>query len=363
MSSRCTRRRGAAAAARSPRGPPAGCRASRAPTSTSARRPSAASRRTTSPTKSGLPSVSAWIVAASSAAAPSPARQLDVARDVGRGQAAEVDPAGHRLARQLGEGRQRAGRARSGRRRGRCRRRGSGCRRAHPRRIAATAATARRRRAGRRGRSRADARRPRSAGSGPPSRRAGSGRPRPRAGRLRQVGEELAQLGHDLGEVRGAGRELRAQRLRVALLDVARAATAPTASRPGRRPPPSSGRRARGRRAPARGAITSSARRLLPMPGSPTSRNKPARPATRGLEAGEQLVELGLAPDEDAAGSAPRPPAPGAPTDEVERGVLPQDRLLELAQLRPGSIPSSSTSRRVVLPGRPPSASAWRPER
>ena len=152
--------------------------------------------------------------------------------------------------------------------------------RARGRRTAGAAATARRPRGGRRGRARAAASPRRSAGTAAVASKRRKRAPSDSATRgLRQVGEQLAELGQDLRELGRAGAELLAQCLRLGCRARRRAATASTASRPARRPPPSSARRAPRRRAPARARSSSSASRLLPIPGSPPIRNEP--PAAR----------------------------------------------------------------------------------
>ena len=76
---------------------------------------------------------------------------------------------------------------------------------------------------------------------------------------------------------------------------------------------------------------SSSASRVLPTPLSPLTRKSRPRPAAASSSAARELVELAVASDEDAGGAAAGPrrrPRAG----EVERGVLAQDRLLELLQ-------------------------------
>ena len=94
----------------------------------------------------------------------------------------------------------------------------------------------------------------------------------------RQIGEALAQLWQDLGELGGTAPELGAQSVPIALAYVAAE---------GLHPGPVRGRAARLPAAPdehARAAgprvrRSSSARRLLPMPGSPESKKDRPRPA------------------------------------------------------------------------------------
>ena len=161
----------------------------------SPRRPSASSSRTTSATKSALPSVSAWIAATSSSGGRVAGRELDVLGDVALAQAVERDLARVRLAHELGEG----GRQRVAERRvdvavGADDQAG-GCPRSRARRSAAAGATARRRRGRRRGRRPAAVTRPRAAGRSRPPRRAGSGRRRLSSAGTWQVREQLASSG------------------------------------------------------------------------------------------------------------------------------------------------------------------------
>ena len=71
---------------------------------TSSRRPSEASSRTSSPTNSGLPSVSRWIAASELLAWRRACGQLDQAGDLGHVEPTESDRAGDRLAANLGHG-------------------------------------------------------------------------------------------------------------------------------------------------------------------------------------------------------------------------------------------------------------------
>ena len=129
-----------------------------------------------------------------------------------------------------------------------------------------------------------------------------------------------------------------------------RAATAPRASTRGRRPPPSSGRRSPWRRAPGAVAISSSASRLLPMPGSPTRRTSRPRPAKARHRGPDELGELAPRVPRRRRGEGSR--CRFVHGGVVERRILAQDRLAEAPQLAPGSIPSSSA--RPSAPGTPP---------
>ena len=101
------------------------------------------------------------------------------------------------------------------------RRRGSGPRRAPGRGTAASAATACRLRAGRRAPAPVDLSPPYASGT-PPSRRRGGSAPCPdlASATAPPAGQELADLGHELSDVRGSTAKLRRKRARIAGADV-----------------------------------------------------------------------------------------------------------------------------------------------
>ena len=170
----------------------------------------------------------------------------------------------------------------------------------------------------------------RSAGTAAVASKSRKRAPSDSAGRAPAGREELAQLGQDLRELGRAGAELRAQRLRLGCRARTRAATAPTASTRARRPPPSSGRRAPRRRAP-RARVE-----LLGEPALADARlagEQEQAPAARErvVEAGGELGELALAPDERAASRSSA--AGSAARAQVERaGPAARIACCELAQ-------------------------------
>ena len=96
------------------------------------------------------------------------------------------------------------------------------------------------------------------------------------------------------------------------------------------------------------------------MPGSPTSRKRRPRPANGVVEAGDELGQLALAADERARAG----PAVGLRgRGEVERRVLAQDRLLELAQLAAGLDAELVDERAGAPPGRPRARPPGGPQR
>ena len=261
------------------------------------RTPSTESRRTISPTKSGLPSVSSYSAATSWRGCDLRRRQLDVLRDLRLAEPGERQAAGHGLAGELGQhlgqrpSRNRIDVAIGGQQEdvGSSRARGRGSARA--------AARARRRRGDHRGRAGSVGLLSCCAGTAQSRRTGESALPRARSGGgIGQVGETLAQLGEDLGELLGAGSEMRAQRGRLVLAHVGAQGLHPgpvggSATRlPAAADQHASPAATRARR------MTSSARRLLPMPGSPTSKNRRPRPANASSR-----------PAMSSASSAPRP--------------------------------------------------------
>ena len=140
--------------------------------------------------------------------------------------------------------------------------------------------------------------------------------------------------------------ELRAQRGRVGVAHVRCAGTAPRASRRARRRPPSSDRR--GRSAPrARRARESAPRRgrLLPIPGSPTSRNRRPCPANASSSPATSSAELARASRRTRCARRLRPSAPAPAKLEA---CSPGFRIVALqlnAARGPGSRPSCDNQR------------------
>ena len=322
----------------------------RARISTSARSPSAASRRTTSPTKNGLPSVSAWIAVTSSAGRCRSDAELDVARNVRGREPANLDAMRHLLAGEL------------------CKRRSEGI--AHRRvdvavcaddEYPAVAQLTRRSPSSSSEGSSAACRSSRTRTSGHTAaaffrKRAAESKSRMRAPSASSEGSG------SLGRARAAqGRSERDRRHRP------RAASAELPARPARCPsaataPPAS---RRGRRLPApadehacpalaRWRITSSARRLLPMPGSPASRNRRPRPATVASSPPRSSSTSDSRPTRIPATRSVASPAPLAET-RSSPGSCRRIALSSSRNVRPGSIPSPSTS------GRPDGPRAPRP--
>ena len=141
------------------------------------------------------------------------------------------------------------------------------------------------------------------------------------------------------------GAELGAQRVRVGLAHMGAQRLDPRPVR-GRaaRLPAAADEHLRAARAAC--AASSSARRLLPMPGSPTEQEEPPAARERVVEAGEELGQLGLAADEHAArargrrrgrwrGARGRAPGPARGSPGAARAA------------RPGSMPSSSDRARA----------------
>ena len=220
-------------------------------------------------------------------------------------------------------------------------------------------ATARQPREGRRARRRAGGPARRCGGTSAPPRRGGSARPPPRAPALRQLGQAFAQLGEQLGELRRAGAELRAQclGLGVADLDAQRLDPGPVRGRAAGLPAPPDEHAA----PRARGRCSTAHRRA----GSCRCRAHPAS-RTRRPRAGEGVVRepatswasSPLAADEGAARSrrdrrpAARrePPAsdwsPGRGSRARARGAAPRAR---------SRAPRRASCERLGRPGaRPP---------
>ena len=158
-----------------------------------------------------------------------------------------------------------------------------------------------------------------------------------------QVRDEFPRLREDGRELGGAGAELRQQGVRARPRAGTRAAPAPTASTRALLQLPSSAPRARARRCRRACAASASAKRLLPIPGSPATTTSAAGAPGRASRRAK-CGQLGVGP-----GAGPARVGLAAP---VEPRILAQDRPLELAQLGPGSMPSSSSSARRAS-GRP----------
>ena len=204
-------------------------------------------------------------------------------------------------------------------------------------------------RAGHRARARSAAARRRAQEFGAQRRTAGSALlPAPAGTARRRSGKRCAQLGHDLGELRRAGAELRAQRAVVGCRARRRAAPAPTASRPARPPPPSIGRSAPGRRARAH------ARPAPPPAGS--CRCQARRPAGTGVRGPRRHHrDLRQAPPARPHGRRMRRVAVSAARRgrrrSVEPWVLLKDAPVQLAQLAAGLDAELVDKRRSAPPG------------
>ena len=162
---------------------------------------------------------------------------------------------------------------------------------------------------------------------------------------------EVAQLGQQLREIRGAGAELVAQRVRVGLAAVRAQRLHPRpVRRRAARLPAAADQHVRG--APARLARSSSSvSRLLPIPGSPATRTRRARGrrarrrarrrASRARARGRRTRLRG-----SGAARAARPSPGRAPARRGARAPGPGARIAcwSSRSARPGSIPARSTS-------------------
>ena len=158
---------------------------------------------------------------------------------------------------------------------------------------------------------------------------------------LAQLGQGVAQAGMIWASSAASATELGSQGLGVGAGHVRaqRLDPRPVRRRAAGLPAPA---REDGAPGPRRAALSSSARRLLPMPGSPASKQQAAAPGERRLERGVQIREL-LARARRRRGPGPRRPG-AARAERIERRVLVEDRLLELAQ-RPARLDARAPRR------------------
>ena len=265
------------------------------------------------------------------------ARARYTAATSGSLEARERDVRRLRLAHELGQRRAQRRRRASGRRRGTRRSRAADGRRARGRRTAAAAATARRRRAGRR----ASATSGCACGDAPQE--AGRRLEQPEA---RALGVRRRRLAGDRGRARAARAAAARDRLR--------RARAARAARPGRRcgctrrsacthgqyagaPPASQQRPTRTCAPPSRArSSSSSASRLLPMPGSPASSTRRPWPASASSSAPSSCSSSRRARRSRTTERVVGQPGSATASSDASWARI---ALLELAQLAPGLDP------------------------